>query len=241
MSFFDNISDFYHWMAQFEKVNAKSRSNYISWLKFLSNNYVINEHITNDDIQRIIDSESILLTSRQIYKSEKDLVNFKSALRKYKKFLDSNYARAIEETILSEAQRVQDDNSIAMTEREAIISARIGQGLFRNRLLSYWSGCSITRCKFTAILVASHIKPWKDSTNRERLDIFNGLLLTPNYDKLFDSGFISFDNRGNIIFSKEFPNSERIFLGIDNHTHLTSVDERHFEYLKFHRENRLIQ
>lgn len=56
MSFLDNISDFYHWMAQFDEVNARSRTNYISWLKFLSNNYDIDEHITENEIQRIIDS-----------------------------------------------------------------------------------------------------------------------------------------------------------------------------------------
>ena len=228
-------------MAQFDEVNAKSRTNYISWLKFLSNNYDLNDNITENDIQRIIDSESGLLTSRPIYKSEKDLVNFKSALRKYKKFVDSNYVRVIEDTILSETQKIREDNSIAETEKEAIIRARIGQGQFRNLLLSYWKGCSITCCKLTNILIASHIKPWRNSNNRERLDMFNGLLLTPNYDKLFDLGFISFDNKGDIIFSKEFPKSERQNLGIDNHTHLIYVDERHFEYLKFHRENRLIQ
>lgn len=241
MSFLDNISDFYHWMAQFDEVNSRSRTNYISWLKYLSNNYNLDEHITEDAIKEIIDSESKLLTSRPTYKSEKDLVNFKSALRKYKKFVDSNYVRVIEDTILSETQKIRDDNSIAETEKEAIIRARIGQGLFRNRLLSYWEGCSITCCKLTNILIASHIKPWRDSNNRERLDVFNGLLLTPNYDKLFDLGFISFDNNGEIIFSKEFPKSERQILGIDNHTHLISVDERHFEYLRFHRENCLIQ
>ena len=241
MSFLDNISDFYHWMAQFDEVNARSRTNYISWLKFLSNNYVIDEGISDESINEIIKSESGLLTSRHIYKNEKDLVNFKSALRKYKKFVDSNYVRIIEDTILSETKSIRDDNSIAETEKEAIIRARIGQGQFRNLLLSYWKGCSITCCKLTNILIASHIKPWRNSNNQERLDMFNGLLLTPNYDKLFDLGFISFDNNGEIIFSKEFPKSERRILGIDNHTHLISVDERHFEYLKFHRENRLIQ
>ena len=241
MSFLDNITDFYHWMAQFDEVNARSRTNYISWLKFLSNNYDIDEHITENAIKGIIDSESRLLNSRSIYKSEKDLVNFKSALRKYKKFVDSNYVRVIEETILSETQKIREDNSIAETEKEAIIRARIGQGQFRNRLLSYWAGCSITGCKLTNILIASHIKPWRNSNNPERLDVFNGLLLTPNYDKLFDLGFISFGNNGEIIFSKEFPKSERQLLGIDNRTHLIFVDERHFQYLKFHRENRLIQ
>lgn len=241
MNFLDNISDFYHWMAQFDEVNAKSRTNYISWLKFLSNNYVIDERISDESINEIIRSESGLLTTRPIYKSEKDLVNFKSALRKYKKFVDSNYVRIIEDSILSETKSIQDDNSIAETEKEAIIRARIGQGLFRNRLLSYWAGCSITGCKLTNILIASHIKPWRNSNNSERLDVFNGLLLTPNYDKLFDLGFISFGNNGEIIFSKEFPKSERQLLGIDNRTHLIFVNERHFQYLKFHRENRLIQ
>lgn len=75
MSFFDNISDFYHWMAQFDEVNARSRTNYISWLKFLSNNYDLDEHITEDAIKGIIDNESKLLSSRSIYKSDKDLVN----------------------------------------------------------------------------------------------------------------------------------------------------------------------
>ena len=91
MSFWDNISDFYHWMAQFDEVNARSRTNYISWLKFLSNNYDLDEHITEDAIKGIIDNESKLLSSRSIYKSEKDLVNFKSALRKYKKFVDERH------------------------------------------------------------------------------------------------------------------------------------------------------
>ena len=59
MSFLENISDFYHWMAQFDEVNARSRTNYISWLKFLSNNYDIDEHITENAIKGIIDSKSI--------------------------------------------------------------------------------------------------------------------------------------------------------------------------------------
>lgn len=241
MNFLDDISSFYHWMVQFDEINAKSRTNYISWLKFLSQKYDLNEHITEDDIQKILNSERDSLKNRPIYRSERDLLNFRSALRKYKKFLDSNYLKIVEASILSETQKIQEDNSITATEKETIVKARIGQGLFRDRLLSYWSGCSITCCKLTNILIASHIKPWKNSNNRERLDVFNGLLLTPNYDKLFDLGFISFDNGGKIIFSKEFPKSERQILNIDIHTHLTIVDERHREYLAFHRENLLIQ
>ena len=58
------------------------------------------------------------------------------------------------------------------TEREAIIQSRIGQEEFRNRLIKYWKGCAVTGCKFLLLLRASHIKPWKDSTNDEHLDLY---------------------------------------------------------------------
>lgn len=137
MGFRDNISDFYHWMVQFGNVNTKSRTNYISWLKFMAGRYELDVDLSEDKIQTIINDERRALSSRTIYKSEKDLVNFKSALRKYKQFLDSNYSEVIQETILSETRKVQQDNSITLTEKNAIIKSRIGQGLFRERLILY--------------------------------------------------------------------------------------------------------
>ncbi len=141
MNFSDNISDFYHWMVQFGNVNTRSRTNYISWLKFMAGRYELDVDLSEGKIQTIINDERRALSSRTIYKSEKDLVNFKSALRKYKQFLDSNYSKVIQETILSETRKVQQDNSITLTEKNAIIKSRIGQGLFRERLILYWSGC----------------------------------------------------------------------------------------------------
>lgn len=126
MNFSDNISDFYHWMVQFGNVNTKSRTNYISWLKFMAGRYELDVDLSEDKIQTIINDERRALSSRTIYKSEKDLVNFKSALRKYKQFLDSNYSEVIQETILSETRKVQQDNSITLTEKNAIIKSRIG-------------------------------------------------------------------------------------------------------------------
>ena len=87
------------------------------------------------------------------------------------------------------------------TEAEALVKARVGQGKFRNNLIEYWKGCSVTNCKYITILIASHIKPWKDSSNKERLDVYNGLLLLPNIDKLFDKGYISFRDTGKIMIS----------------------------------------
>ena len=122
MGFRDNISDFYHWMVQFGNVNTKSRTNYISWLKFMAGRYELDVDLSEDKIQTIINDERRALSSRTIYKSEKDLVNFKSALRKYKQFLDSNYSEVIQETILSETRKVQQDNSITLTEKNALSS-----------------------------------------------------------------------------------------------------------------------
>lgn len=241
MNFCDNISNFYHWMAQSQDISAKSRVNYISWLKFLSVNYVLDNDITDEKISQIINYERNSLNHRKFYRTEKDLVNFKSALRKYIQFVESDYLKVLHETIISETEKIRTDNTISVTEKDAIIRSRIGQGIFRDRLVAYWRGCSVSNCKMINILVASHIKPWRSSSNSERLDLFNGLLLTPNYDKLFDCGFISFDDNGTIIFSKEFPKSERTILHIHNDEHLRIIDFRHFEFLKYHRERCLIQ
>ena len=84
------------------------------------------------------------------------------------------------------------------------------------------------------MLIASHIKPWKDSTNTERLDVFNGLLLIPNLDKAFDSGLITFDNNGKIKISSKLVDPEKLGIKTDQNILL---DDQHKKYLKFHREN----
>lgn len=124
------------------------------------------------------------------------------------------------------------------TEREAVVKSRIGQGEFRIRLMKYWNeNCAVTGCGERRLLKASHIKPWRDSDNSERLKVFNGLLLTPNLDSAFDQGFISFDNEGKIIISKKLSEKERKNLGIHPDMKLRRIEPRHVEYLTYHREN----
>ncbi|WP_197706783.1 HNH endonuclease [Burkholderia stabilis] len=91
------------------------------------------------------------------------------------------------------------------TVRDAIIKARIGQGKFRNALLERWEGsCSVTGISHQGILIASHIKPWSHCESKyERWSPANGLLLTPNLDKLFDSGLISFDDDFRMLVSPQ--------------------------------------
>jgi putative restriction endonuclease len=94
-----------------------------------------------------------------------------------------------------------DDFTVRETERLALIRARNGQGLFKERVSAIESACRITGVSNPVHLVASHCKPWRDATNEERLNGENGLLLTPSIDHLFDRGFIGFENNGELIIS----------------------------------------
>ena len=123
------------------------------------------------------------------------------------------------------------------TEREALIKARIGQGGYREALLAYWGGCAVTHCSVPALLRASHIKPWREATPRERLDPYNGLLLTPNLDLAFDQGLISFDDQGQILLGEDLdPDSARA-LNITPELRLRQIEPRHRAYLAWHREH----
>jgi hypothetical protein len=140
-------------------------------------------------------------------------------------------------TILQEIEKLKHSyETLQETTREAVIQSRIGQGQFRTSLISYWQGCSISGCSQFEILKASHIKPWRYSTNEERLDVFNGLLLLPNLDACFDSGFISFEDDGDIIISSRLSKTSLLQLGINPNMKLIRVEEKHKDYLRFHRE-----
>ena len=98
-------------------------------------------------------------------------------------------------------REVATDKTLPETDRMAIIRARRGQGLFKKRVSQIESRCRITGVQNPAHLVASHCKPWRDSSNEERLNGENGLLLTPTVDHLFDRGFIGFEDNGRLILS----------------------------------------
>ena len=96
---------------------------------------------------------------------------------------------------------VERDTTLHDTQRQAVIQARRGQGIFRQRVSMVEKRCRITGVSNPEHLRASHCKPWRDSSNDERLDGENGLLLTPSIDHLFDRGFIGFDGSGALLIS----------------------------------------
>ena len=85
----------------------------------------------------------------------------------------------------------------------------------------------------TRLLVASHIKPWKVSEHEERLDKYNGLLLLPNLDKIFDLGFITFEENGKIVISDYLEETDK--LGV-THDMTVNLNDRHQEYIEYHRD-----
>ena len=121
------------------------------------------------------------------------------------------------------------------TERKGLVTSRVGQGLYRRDLLcKFQNKCAVTGAELKEILIASHIVPWKDSTDEERRDVNNGILLSPTYDALFDKHLISFDDSGSIIISSKIKNLVSV-LGIDLNAKI-NVDDEMKNYLRRHRE-----
>jgi HNH endonuclease len=140
-------------------------------------------------------------------------------------------------------QELVSDSTVRETERLAIIRARNGQGLFKERVCKIESKCRITGVDNLAHLVASHCKPWRDSTNEERLNGENGLLLTPSIDHLFDRGFIGFEDNGKLIISPVADRRSLQRMGIDS-TKINNVGAftgGQKQFLDFHRSAVLLQ
>ena len=131
------------------------------------------------------------------------------------------------------------DTSVRETEREAIVRARVGQGLFKERVSKIETRCRITGVENPVHLVASHCKPWRDSTNQERLDGENGLLLTPSIDHLFDRGFIGFENKGRLIISPvaHRPSLQRMGVDTERVVNVGGFSDGQRSFLDFHRNS----
>lgn len=126
---------------------------------------------------------------------------------------------------------------VGKTERDALIRARIGQGAYREALIAYWGCCAVTGCTDLKMLRASHVKPWRHASHAERLDPYNGLLLTPNLDLAFDQGLITFDDQGLIQLSSDLDPDSAAALHLHTSLSLRQIKPPHRAYLAWHREH----
>ena len=121
------------------------------------------------------------------------------------------------------------------TEGERLIVQRIGQDIFRDRLMDYWQGrCPLTSITDLALLRASHIIPWADcESDAERLNVHNGLLLSALWDAAFDRALVTFDDEGEPLFSPKLSDAARAELRWKSRITLTT---QHCQRLMLHRQ-----
>lgn len=110
-----------------------------------------------------------------------------------------------DESLLSDLSQIENTASIPETQRIQLAKARIGQGLFRKRVMLVDPRCRVTGVEDPRLLIASHIKPWKSSSNEERINGYNGIMLSPHIDALFDAHLISFEDDGGMLVHPTLP------------------------------------
>ncbi len=140
---------------------------------------------------------------------------------------------------LLQAFEAETANLPRSTEAERMVVQRVGQDIFRRGLLEYWDGlCAITGLAVPELLRASHIKRWADcDTDAERLDVFNGLLLAPHLDAVFDAGFITLAEDGVVLVSEGLAADARFVLGLKERLEVHALGRAHEHYLPWHRSN----
>jgi hypothetical protein len=138
---------------------------------------------------------------------------------------------------------IESNRQLLETEREALIVARRGQGLFKQRVMQVEERCRITGVTNPIHLRASHCKPWRDSGNEERINGQNGLLLTPTIDHLFDRSFISFEDSGLLIVSPvaHAPSLNLMGVATDHIINVGTFTQGQKQFLDYHRESVLLQ
>ena len=143
----------------------------------------------------------------------------------------------IQLSLMEDQAELYNKNIPNVTERQGLITSRVGQGAYRKSILFRWNyRCAVTSYSKKEILIASHIVPWKDSTNEERLDVNNGILLSPTYDALFDQRLISFENDGRIILSSSLSKTNYQDLGISGKEMIKNLSKDNHLYLERHRK-----
>lgn len=218
-------------------------------LNLLSNKYTIYSHYDKNSNFKVFPSQNgeskygVSLnfnTEDELNRFLKDFENACEISQDNKTKISENQSINIENSndiaLTEDINEIFSRNDINQTEQQKLLNCRLGQGIFRNELINHWKCCSLTGCTNYKFLIASHIKPWKNCNDKERLDPNNGLLLIPNIDKAFDLGYISFNDDGTVIISNLLTNTDIINLGLNLNQKITNLNSSHHHYLEYHRK-----
>lgn len=142
----------------------------------------------------------------------------------------------IDHDALDDIHEVEADTSIPETQRLQLAKARVGQGLFRKRVLLLDPACRVTGVTDQRLLIASHIKPWKDASNAERINGYNGMMLSPHVDALFDEHLISFEDDGKVLVQTSLPRDVLERWSIDPSKRVEAFRTEQSGFLAHHRQ-----
>ncbi|PMH46183.1 restriction endonuclease [Vibrio sp. 10N.286.49.B3] len=235
ISNFSDLASLYHqWLMDIGK-SEKTASNYLGAIRGSISNWLVDTgeiegSLTDINSYREFVSYEEKARNLEVFKirDSKGKGMYSAALNHYHKFL----ADLSQVDVNADIKQVMTDKTLSETEKTILVNTRVGQGQFRSKLIQMWGGCAVTGYRNTQLLLASHIKPWRNSSNEERLDRFNGLLLLANLDKAFDLGFISFNDNGKVLISSYLESPEVIGLKEDMQF---NVMTEHKPYLRYHR------
>lgn len=176
------------------------------------------------------------------YLSVMKLRNGNSISYYFKMFVNYRYDVEKEYVTQNEKKEIEKINKSSQKsdkQRKAMIDARVGQGKYREKLLEECMYCPFTQVNDERILIASHIKPWSKSNDREKTDPKNGFIFTPTFDSLFDKGFITFSDEKMLIVSNWLSplNQKRLQIYTGKKLNLLPLDEKRIKYLEYHREH----
>ncbi|WP_434778908.1 MrcB family domain-containing protein [Neisseria sp. Ec49-e6-T10] len=162
--------------------------------------------------------------------------DLKHILSVYNNLVNDDVAELLTtDSISSDIEEIDNNSSLTTTQKQQLRNARIGQGKYRRELLSLYSQCPVTQVQLRTLLKASHIKPWQVSNNIERLDKYNGLILAAHVDALFDAGYISFSDDGDLLISTQHNTEQEIIrLNINKEVKI-KIYEKSKPYLDWHR------
>lgn len=198
----------------------------------------------------------VLCTAKDIHSTRsRTIAEFDSeTLLKFGEIIDEGahvYAQVVDHIAVASLARPQTAHSsvvpdlksilakrVDATTKESLAKARVGQGRFRARVLEIWgSQCCVTASTTLDAIRASHIKPWRESSDQERLDPNNGLPLTAMLDTLFDAGLITFALDDSLLVSNLVNADEQTLLGLTKQRLLRSPNEQTADYLAYHRNS----
>lgn len=229
---------FANWLKQTTTLKDSSIDKYARAVRTISQE-MVKQNVIPKSLQRMSSFEldialgAIMKDDYFVDKNTRGNHMYSNALKQYRYFLNST---AASDDCVEYIESIKQDATIPETERTAIVQSRIGQGQFRKQLMDKYHGCCvITGINHPRLLVASHIKPWAASNNQERLQVDNGLLLSATYDRLFDSGLITFDKTGKIYLSSFIgaENEKRLHLHTGTHYPLLVTKEM-YRFLEYH-------